>query len=170
MPSISRLAFIALLSLGIPTPGRGQALSSIPVTPVSVIRAPRETAQLRDTTSGVVFVVRGSNVLEPLEERPLAEAWVAVGAPGTDVRAHPALTSGTRADGTATFAHLNRDTVDVVVLRIGYGAVRFSVKLAKQCRETIEVYVVQQALIDIQVGGAPPPRPRVVMTTCPAPA
>jgi hypothetical protein len=171
MPSIRRLALTALLSLGIATPGAAQALFSIPVIPVSVVRAPRETARFGDTTWDVVFIVRGPSTPErPLEERPLEEAWVAVGAPGTDVRSHPALTAGTRADGTARFVRLNRDSLDVVVLRIGYGAVRFSVGLAKQCHQTIEVYVVQQAIIDGEVGGPPRPRPRVVLTTCAPPA
>jgi hypothetical protein len=56
------------------------------------------------------------------------------------------------------------------VLRVGYGAVRFSVTVAKHCHQTIAVYVVQQAMIDREVGGSPPPRPRVVLTTCARPA
>jgi hypothetical protein len=171
MPFPRRVALTALLSSGIAPPGAGQALSSIPVIPVSVVRAPPQTARLADTTSDLVFIVRGPNTPErPLEARPLEDAWVAIGPPGTDVRSHPARTTGTRADGTARFAHLDRDSLDVVVLRIGYGAVRFSVALSKRCHQTIEVYVVQQAIIDGEVGSLPPPRPRVVLTTCEPPA
>jgi hypothetical protein len=65
---------------------------------------------------------------------------------------------------------MGSDSLDVVVLRIGYEGVRFSLGLAKQCHSTIEVYVTQQAIIDGEVGGPPPPRPRVALTTCEPPA
>jgi hypothetical protein len=167
MASFGRFSFATLLSLGVAGSAAAQAVSSIPVVSVSVVRRAREA--VTDTSSEAVFIVRGLSVLEPTE-RPLEGAYVAIGQPGTDVRSHPARTAGTRADGTAMFSQLGRDSLDVVVLRIGYGAVRFSLGLAKQCHHTIEVYVTQQATIDGEVGGPPPPRPRVVLTTCAPPA
>ena len=167
MASFRILSFATLLSLRIAGSAAAQGLSSIPVVPVSVVYRAREAAT--DTSSDAVFIVRGLSVLEPTE-RPLESAYVAIGPPGTDVRAHPARTAGTHTDGTAMFSRLGPDSLDVVVLRIGYGAVRFSLGSAKQCLQTIGVYLTQQAIIDGEVGGPPPQRPRVVLTTCAPPA
>jgi hypothetical protein len=167
MASFRRLWFAVPLSLSAAAFAAAQVMSSIPVVPVSVVSRARDA--LTDTATEVAFTVRGLSQLYPTE-RLLEEAYVAIGPPGTDVRSHPARTAGTRADGTAKFSHVGGDSLTVVVLRIGYAAVRFSIGLSERCNHTIEVYVTQQAIIDGEVGGPPPPRPRVVLTTCAPPA
>jgi hypothetical protein len=169
MSSTSKLTLVALLSCGAAMPGACQAQSAIPFVPVSVARVPRAKAAVADTTSDVVFIVSGASALENTP-RPVANAWVAIGTPGTDVRTQAAQRAGTRGDGTARFALVDRDSIEVVVLAIGYGAVRFAVGLARRCHQSIEVTLAQQALIDVDGGPLPPPRPRVVLTSCAPPA
>jgi len=166
MASFGIVSFTTLLSLRLAGLAAGQALSSIPVVPVSVVHRPREIA--RDTSDEAVVIVHGLSVLEPTD-RPLQSAYVGLGPPGTDVRYHPARTADTDTAGTAVFSRLAVDSVDVVVLRVGYRAVRFSLGLARQCHQMIQIYVAQYGEIDGEVGGPPSPRPRVVLTTC-APA
>ena len=167
MALFRRLSFAVLLSLGGVASAAAQPMSSIPVVPVSVVSRARNAQT--DTATAVALTVRGLSQLYPTE-RLLEEAYVAIGPPGTDVRSHPVRTSGTRADGTATFSQVGGDSLTVVVLRIGYAAVQFSIGLSRRCQHTIEVYVIQRAIVDGEVGGPAPPRPRVVLTTCAPPA
>lgn len=160
------LAYGALFSFGLVTAAPGQSLVSIPVVPVSVVRIPRPLRA--DTSSSLTVVVRSIAMLQ-MPEQPLQESWIGIGAPGTDVRAHPQRTLMTDAAGATRATSFVGDSLDVVVLRVGYGAVRFSIGLAKRCRQTLEVYVVSDATYDVEASAPPRPRPRVVLTTC-APA
>jgi hypothetical protein len=119
-------------------------------------------ARLGDTTAAVVFVVR--DLFTPA--RPLEGAWIAVGAPATDVRRHAARAASSDATGAARLVGFDGDTLDVVILRIGYEELRFAVRLARGCRETIEVYMRSAAFADGEASTLPPALPRVVRTTC----
>ena len=163
MVALRRLAYVTLVLLGLVTPAAGQSRPSIPLVAVSVVRVPR--APQADSASSLTVVVRSAEMLQ-VPEQPLQEAWIAFGAPRTDVRAHPEWTLMTDGEGKASTTHLVHDSLDVVVLRIGYGAVRFSIELAKQCRQTVEVYVVSDGTYDVEASAPPRPRPRVVLTTC----
>jgi hypothetical protein len=164
MTVFRRLAHLTLFSLGFAHAAAGQPQFSIPYVPVSTVRVPRTIAPSSDTNSDILVIVRGLQVLDT--ERVLEQAWIGVGVPGSDVRAHPARRVVTGPDGTARIARLDRDSVEVVVLRIGYEAMRFLIGLGSQCPQTIEVYLATAAIIDGEVGGPARPRPRVVLTTC----
>ncbi|HEY4131699.1 MAG TPA: hypothetical protein VGM50_13860, partial [Gemmatimonadaceae bacterium] len=124
-----------------------------------------ETARFGDTTSGVVFVVR--DLFAPA--RPLESASIVVGQPATDIVRHPTRTGATNAKGVARVVGLDGDSVDVVVRRIGYAEVRFALRLARGCGETIEVYLRSSGTMDGEVRAAPPSVARVVRTTCTPP-
>ena len=158
MVAAVRFAFL-LLSIG--AVAHGQALTSIAQVPVSVVTLGRPMLRVADTGTAIVFVVRDVNV----PDRSVEGAYIALGPRGTDVRAHPARTLSTLADGSARLAGGETTALEVVVLRIGYEAVRFSVTLARQCRQTIEVYI-SQAIRPFHSEPPPPTPARVVLTTC----
>lgn len=163
MPELRRLAYVTLVSLGSVMPAAGQSRMAIPVIPVSVVRVPR--AQLADTGASVTLVLRSLAMLG-MPERPLEDARILFGAAGTDPRARPEGMLTTDADGKAKITHIVHDSLEVEVLRIGFGAVRFSIEVAKQCRQTVEIFVVSDATYDVEASAPPRPRPRVVLTTC----
>lgn len=163
MPALRRLAYVTLFSLGSVVPAAGQARTATPVIPVSVVRVPR--AQLADTGASVTLVLR-SLAMFGMPERPLDEARILFAAAGTDPRAHPEGILSTDVDGKAKILHIVHDSLEVEVLRVGFGAARFSIEVAKGCRQTVEVYVEWHALIDVEAGGPPPPHPHAVQTTC----
>lgn len=131
---------------------------------VSTITTPRSARWGPDTTNDLVFVVRDLHT----PDRPLHESLVAVGKPGTDVRQHSMQRELTRADGTARFAGLGGMNIEAVVLMLGYEEVRFPLRLGRDCRQTVEVYLRSAAHLDDGYG-APPLQPRVVFTTCAPP-
>ena len=133
---------------------------------VSTVLLGRDMARLGDTASGVVFVVR--DLFSPA--RPLEGARIAVGPPATDVRRYASRSVGSDNNGTARLLGFEGDTLDVIVFRIGYGEVRFALRLARGCRETIEVYMRSSAIVDGEVSNVPTASPRVVRTTCAPPS
>src|SRR3954464_12017183 len=90
----------ALLLFSLGAVARGQALSSITQAPVSIVTLGRPMLRIADTGTAIVFVVRDVNV----PDRPVEAAYLALGPHGTDVRAHPARTLSTLADGSARLA------------------------------------------------------------------
>ena len=161
--ALRRLACVSFLSLGLATAAPGQSRSSIPLVAVSVVRVPR--ARQADGSSSLTVVVRSTAMLQ-MPEEPLQDARILFGPSATDVRGNPEGILVADAEGKARTTHLVHDRLDVVVLRIGFGAVRFSIDLARRCQQTVEVFLVSDATYDVEVGAPPRPRPRVVLTTC----
>ena len=163
MTAWRRLAYVTLFLLGSVIPAAGQSRMAAPVIPVSVVRVPR--AELADTGTSITLVLRSLAMFQ-MPERPVQDARILFGAAGTDWRARPEGILTTDADGKARITHIAHDSLEVEVLAVGFGAGRFSIEVAKQCRQTVDVYLEWHATIDIEAGGPPPPHPRAVLTTC----
>lgn len=153
--------FLALVALADVSSAQS---SPIPDVPVSTVVVGREVIQFADTSSDVVFVLRDVDT----PDTPIESAYIALGTPGTDVRARPTGTLNTRADGRARLARHDSASLEVVVLRIGYSPMRFTLRLANRCRQTVEVYMSKE--IRFMERPSPPATPaRVVLTTCTPP-
>lgn len=161
MTASVRLAIVALLAVARAAHTQSPTIAPVPVVTVT---ARRDLVRLLDTSTDVVVIVRDVNT----PDRAIASAWLAIGPSGSDVRARPTRTAGTGPDGTARLAGLDSAALDVVVLRIGYAPVRFTIHLAPQCRQTVEVYI-SQSVVGIDAPFLPPTPARVVLTTCTPP-
>jgi hypothetical protein len=155
------LPFLALVALAEVSSAQS---APTPEVPVSIVVVGRAVLQFADTSSDVVFVVRDVDT----PDRPIDAAYIALGAPGTDVRARPARTLNTRPEGTARLVRVDSADLEAVVLRVGYAPMRFTLRLARRCRQTVEVYLSKD--IRFPETRSPPATPaRVVLTTCAPP-
>ena len=159
-----RPVYLAFLHLGLAAIARAQS-SPIPQVPVSTITVGRAVLQRADTSTDLVVAVRDVDT----PDRPLRSAYIELGAPGTDVRAHPKWARGTGPDGIARFATTDSATLDVIVLDLGYAPIRFTVRLARRCRQTVEVYL-SRGIPGPEATDPPATPARVVLTTCWPPA
>lgn len=160
MISSIRLTVLALVPLA--ATARAQSAPPIPEVTVSTISVGRARLAFADTTASVVFVVRDVNT----PDRPIESAYLALGTPGTNVRSQPAWQLTTNSDGTAWLSVPDTLTLEVVVLDIGYGPMRFTVPLARQCRQTVEVYISREIQRHEREPTPPATPARVVLTTC----
>ena len=155
----NRLTPFALVALT--AVAHAQPTPTIPEVTISTISVGRPVMAFVDTTPGVVFVVRDVNT----PDRRLA-SYLLLGAPGTNVRSQPAQRLTTNSDGIARLAVSDSLTREVVVIVLGYLPIRFTIPLARQCRQTVEVYVSRDIRLHENAPTPPATPARVVLTTC----
>lgn len=152
----TRLTLVALTAVA-----SAQPTPTIPEVAVSTISVGRPVMAFVDTTPSVVFVVRDVNT----PDRRLS-AYLLLGAPGTNVRSQPAQRLATNSDGIVRLAVSDSLTREVVVIVLGYLPIRFTIPLARQCRQTVEVYVSRDVRLHENAPTPPATPARVVLTTC----
>ena len=137
-----------------------------PSATVTIVTVPRAAALTSDTTNTLVVVVRDFRA----PDQPIEAAVVLLEARNeTEPPPHSIRSAQTRPDGRTTFADLNADNVQgVIVRRIGFDPVHVIATFVSRCRQTLEVYIDHAAILTELLWRTPPsPNPgRAVLTTC----